>query len=143
VWEEEALANTIAAFDAVTAEEARRRLTEEIGQRWADERQRQREEREAHYRERREAMERRWREAMEREQQHQGRGTDSPHRRAVPPGGAAGEGRRRRAARAAAFGHRPYAWRDGARNRSCDGGEATSGHDRRTHRRAVNRLRFR
>nr|XP_051190935.1 uncharacterized protein LOC127304284 [Lolium perenne] len=68
-WQEEALEDTIAVFDASTAEETRRRRTEEMSRRWDDERRRQREEREAQYRERRVAIERRRRESMERSQQ--------------------------------------------------------------------------
>ncbi|KAK1685442.1 hypothetical protein QYE76_046290 [Lolium multiflorum] len=68
-WQEEALADTVAAFDASTAEEARRRRTEEMSRRWVDERRRQRDEREVLYRERREAIEHRRRESVERQQQ--------------------------------------------------------------------------
>nr|XP_051211593.1 uncharacterized protein LOC127329088 [Lolium perenne] len=63
--ENAALADTIAAFDAATAEEARRRRTEEMAERWCAERQRQRMEWELQYRERQEAIERQ--EAVEHE----------------------------------------------------------------------------
>ncbi|KAK1651647.1 hypothetical protein QYE76_069452 [Lolium multiflorum] len=46
-WQEEAIADTIAAFDASTEGEARRQRTEEMSRWWDDERRRQREERDA------------------------------------------------------------------------------------------------
>jgi hypothetical protein len=61
-WEEAALADTIAVFDAATAEEARRHWAEDMGEQWRAERERLRMERELHHRERRESLEQRRRE---------------------------------------------------------------------------------
>jgi hypothetical protein len=67
-WEEAALMDTIAVFDAATAEEVRRRQTEEMVERWHAERHLLHMERHLQHHERMEAIEQRWREAVERQQ---------------------------------------------------------------------------
>jgi hypothetical protein len=61
-WEEAALVDTIMVFDAATAEEARRRWAEEMGERWRAELERLRMERVLHQHQRREVLEQQLRE---------------------------------------------------------------------------------